>query len=229
MNAKTFFFLGIAALICLPAPIAFGGSRGSHSSFAASRSAISRPTFSGAHSNFAPTSRVASNRASFTPRVQGGSRAVVTGRSATGYRLNRRIATSSRISTSRAANASASARHWSGNGSNWHRHHRHHHRNVVFVGGFYPYSWYYPWYYPYDYGYYPYTRSAVYDSVASYEGDSLVAEVQRRLASAGYYHGAIDGLIGPQTRRAIRAFERAHGLRVDGLIDDEFLSTMDLG
>ena len=36
-------------------------------------------------------------------------------------------------------------------------------------------------------------------------------ELQRRLARAGYYHGAIDGILGPQTRRAIQAYERDHG------------------
>jgi Putative peptidoglycan binding domain len=29
--------------------------------------------------------------------------------------------------------------------------------------------------------------------------------------SAGYYHGAIDGIMGPATRSAIRAYERDHG------------------
>jgi peptidoglycan hydrolase-like protein with peptidoglycan-binding domain len=38
-----------------------------------------------------------------------------------------------------------------------------------------------------------------------------VAELQSRLASAGYYHGAIDGIMGPATRRAIRAYERHSG------------------
>ena len=36
-------------------------------------------------------------------------------------------------------------------------------------------------------------------------------ELQRRLARAGYYHGAIDGIMGPQTRRALRAYEQDHG------------------
>jgi putative peptidoglycan binding protein len=114
---------------------------------------------------------------------------------------------------------------WSG--GNWH--HRHHRfNNFVFVGGFYPYSWYYPYdYYPYDYGYYSYGQPAAYDGAGAYDG-SLVAEVQGRLASAGYYRGPIDGVMGPQTRRAIRAYERARGLRVDGIIDERLLSTMDL-
>jgi peptidoglycan hydrolase-like protein with peptidoglycan-binding domain len=38
-----------------------------------------------------------------------------------------------------------------------------------------------------------------------------VAELQRRLSRAGYYHGSVDGVLGPQTRRAIRAYEADHG------------------
>ena len=40
---------------------------------------------------------------------------------------------------------------------------------------------------------------------------SKVAELQRRLARAGYYRGSVDGVLGPQTRRAIRAYEADHG------------------
>jgi peptidoglycan hydrolase-like protein with peptidoglycan-binding domain len=38
-------------------------------------------------------------------------------------------------------------------------------------------------------------------------------ELQRRLARAGYYDGAIDGIMGPATRRALRAYERNHNQR----------------
>jgi len=45
-----------------------------------------------------------------------------------------------------------------------------------------------------------------------YSGDqSSVAQLQRRLARAGYYHGAIDGIMGPETRSAIHAFESSSG------------------
>lgn len=57
---------------------------------------------------------------------------------------------------------------------------------------------------------------------------SLVVEVQRKLARAGYYRGAIDGIIGRGTRSAIRAYERSHRLRVDGLIDQQLLARMGL-
>src|SRR5438876_1093834 len=50
------------------------------------------------------------------------------------------------------------------------------------------------------------------DNQANGYGDrSSVEQLQRRLARAGYYHGAIDGIMGPETRSAIRAFERSSG------------------
>ena len=45
-----------------------------------------------------------------------------------------------------------------------------------------------------------------------------VKQVQSALANAGYDPGEIDGKRGRQTRDAIRAFQRAHGLSVDGKI-----------
>lgn len=41
--------------------------------------------------------------------------------------------------------------------------------------------------------------------------------IQKALKSAGYYNGDIDGKIGPSTRTAIRDFQSAHGLTVDGV------------
>lgn len=43
-----------------------------------------------------------------------------------------------------------------------------------------------------------------------------VAEAQRRLRDLGLYRGAVDGLMGPGTRGAIRAFERDRGLSETG-------------
>ena len=40
--------------------------------------------------------------------------------------------------------------------------------------------------------------------------------IQPKLKSLKYYNGAIDGLGGPQTTKAIKAFEKANGLFVDG-------------
>jgi hypothetical protein len=116
------------------------------------------------------------------------------------------------------------------NGGRWSgdRHHRFHGRNdVIFISDFgFPFwgwGWGYPYsYYGYPYGYYPGGYNPYgyygggYDSGYNgygygYSNHSRVAEMQRRLAHAGYYHGAIDGIMGPQTRRALRAYRLDHG------------------
>jgi hypothetical protein len=40
---------------------------------------------------------------------------------------------------------------------------------------------------------------------------SSVARLQRQLARAGYYRGRIDGIMGPRTRYALRAYQHDHG------------------
>jgi hypothetical protein len=94
-----------------------------------------------------------------------------------------------------------------------------------------PYYGYYPYgYYPYEYGYGSYDsyNQPVYPSRAVYTG-SLVSQVQLRLARAGYYHGSIDGVSGTATRRAVREYERAHGLPGDGRISQRLIATMRAG
>ena len=97
-------------------------------------------------------------------------------------------------------------------------HHFRHFRNrrFVFIDAFG-----FPVFYPYDYSYYPYDYYGYNDN--GYSNVQLVVEVQRRLAGAGYYHGAIDGILGPQTLRAIRAYERDHNVPAYGVIDRQFL------
>ena len=121
---------------------------------------------------------------------------------------------------------------------------------TVFVGGSsfgygYPYSYGYPYYgygyspsvsfgfgYPsYGYGYYPYNYNYGYyyrSGYNTYGNGSIVIQVQSRLARAGYYHGPIDGRMGPGTRFAIRAYERDHGMRVDGVISGPLVRNMGL-
>ncbi len=41
-------------------------------------------------------------------------------------------------------------------------------------------------------------------------------DLQRRLRAAGLYHGALDGVIGPMSRAAIKSFQAANGLQADG-------------
>src|SRR5881409_2510390 len=83
-------------------------------------------------------------------------------------------------------------------------------------GGFgYPYYGSYSGYSPYSYyGGYPYTYS-YYQPAYGYDAGT-VATVQRRLGELGYYHGVVDGVMGPRTRAAIAAYESRHGLAVDG-------------
>lgn len=42
--------------------------------------------------------------------------------------------------------------------------------------------------------------------------------IQTALKNAGHYTGGIDGKIGPQTKQAIKEFQRTHGLSVDGKV-----------
>jgi hypothetical protein len=120
--------------------------------------------------------------------------------------------------------SSVRAHHWVNN--NW-RHHRHFRSHVFFDVGFgYPFGYGYPYYGYYPYGYYGGPQETVYQA-ATVDRSTVIA-VQRRLARNGYYRGAIDGVIGDGTRNAIRSYERAHGLRVDGYIDPQLLATMGL-
>jgi hypothetical protein len=90
--------------------------------------------------------------------------------------------------------------------------HFNHFNDVVFIGNF-GFPWWWGWGSGYPYGYYGGYNYGGYGSGYGYSDSSgsRVAELQNRLASAGYYHGAIDGILGPATRRAIRAYERDNG------------------
>ncbi len=94
----------------------------------------------------------------------------------------------------------------------------------VFIDTFgFPFFYPYPYYGYYPYGYYPYGYDNNYYGDSgygySYGNGSSVVELQRRLARAGYYHGAIDGIMGPATRRAMRAYERDHNQSAYGMTD----------
>jgi curli biogenesis system outer membrane secretion channel CsgG len=51
------------------------------------------------------------------------------------------------------------------------------------------------------------------------EPDQLSLKMQRALQGLGYYHGAIDGMIGPQTAAAIEQFQKDYNLTVTGFFD----------
>jgi len=56
--------------------------------------------------------------------------------------------------------------------------------------------------------------------------DDLGMDLQRALASQGYYHGPIDGEIGSGSRAAIRAYQSDHGLEVTGRMDAALLRSL---
>jgi hypothetical protein len=139
---------------------------------------------------------------------------------------------------------------WASNrNGNWNRNHHHRGNQIVFIGDY----GYWPWYFPYSYSYYDpyypygydsgygYGQQPVYDGnnvdenyaptddKGSYPNSSNnvpVAEVQRLLARAGFYKGAIDGAMGSRTYYAIRAYQRSHNLQVDGQIGPELLNSL---
>jgi len=118
--------------------------------------------------------------------------------------------------------------------------------SVAYSGGWYGYGPYDPYYYGgYPTGYYdPYVAnnanpapavdsSAVPAAGSGQQGPGLVAgdvvgNVQRVLKYRGFYKGPIDGLSGPTTRAAIRAYDASVGLPATGMIDARLLLSMKL-
>lgn len=121
-----------------------------------------------------------------------------------------------------------------------------------------PWWWDYPYYgygygypsgynYGYNYGYgydQGYGDQGVYDSQPYQNGyddqsgyqngnhdqsaNSTVAGAQDRLTQEGFYHGQIDGVLGPETRHAIVRYQTKHGLRISGELSNETLNAMGL-
>ena len=86
-------------------------------------------------------------------------------------------------------------------------------------------------------GWYPYYDDYGYDGADAYNGDesayydttsngATVADAQRELAKLGYYHGSIDGVIGPETEKAVSWFQSVDKLPVTGQLDDQTLQAL---
>ena len=58
------------------------------------------------------------------------------------------------------------------------------------------------------------------------DAGDLVAELQRNLATLGYYNGSIDGKYGKNTEKAVVAFQKANNLRADGLAGEKTQTTL---
>ena len=83
--------------------------------------------------------------------------------------------------------------------------------------------------YPY-YGYDDYNDGDYSDAqpseMARYQ--QTVVAVQQELKKLGYYHGQIDGIVGPQTRKAISWFQSVDKLSVSGRIDNPTLKALQI-
>ena len=57
-------------------------------------------------------------------------------------------------------------------------------------------------------------------------GGAVVTEIQTRLKNWGYYNGAVDGVYGSQTEKAVRWFQEKNGLNADGQVGDQTLAAL---
>src|SRR3990167_1453850 len=64
------------------------------------------------------------------------------------------------------------------------------------------------------------SRADIQDEIMTYrlKSKDRTKQIQAALKKAGFYKGEIDGKEGPQTKRAIKAFQRAKGLNPDGVV-----------
>ena len=115
---------------------------------------------------------------------------------------------------------------------------RDHFDGDFFIGD--PFAYDYPYYgfdYP-DYGYYDNSAGDYYDnSGGDYSDDqsspaevtlsrNKIVAVQQLLYQLGYYQGPIDGVIGPQTTKAVRWFQSVDTLSATGQIDGPTLKAL---
>jgi hypothetical protein len=109
---------------------------------------------------------------------------------------------------------------------------RQHHTRIVLIGGGYYYwdggYWYPAWGYDQGYAYYPYD-GPIYTGSADVSPGDTVADVQAALQEQGYYHGEVDGLLGPLTRAALAEYQQAHGLYTTAAIDEPTLASLGMG
>ena len=138
----------------------------------------------------------------------------------------------------------------------WDKHRAHVHNKRVFVfidafwWGLYPWDYYpynaseYPYdydnSYPYDYyngypdSYYDSSYPPDYSDPSSYTGseqpiaNAVVSTAQSELAKLGYYHGAIDGVVGDETQAALARYQEDHDLSVTGTLTSATIQSLGL-
>ncbi|MBX6367811.1 MAG: peptidoglycan-binding protein [Rhodospirillales bacterium] len=58
------------------------------------------------------------------------------------------------------------------------------------------------------------------------QAEAAIRDVQAQLQAHGFNPGPVDGKLGPKTCGAVRAYQRAAGLPIDGLIDPKLQNHM---
>jgi peptidoglycan hydrolase-like protein with peptidoglycan-binding domain len=60
------------------------------------------------------------------------------------------------------------------------------------------------------------------------QASGLARDAQLKLQRDGFYNGPIDGIVGPETERALTAYQRRHGLQETASLDEATLRRMNL-
>jgi len=63
-------------------------------------------------------------------------------------------------------------------------------------------------------------KSQIQDEIMGYrlKSKDRTKQVQEALKKAGFYKGDIDGKMGPQTKKAVKVFQKSKGLNPDGVV-----------
>jgi len=105
-----------------------------------------------------------------------------------------------------------------------------HHHNILFIsGGWYFWDggyWYPAWGYAPD-AYYAFD-GPIYAGSEEMDPGQVVANVQAALQEQGFYHGEVDGILGPQTRAALAEYQSANSMEPTGAIDEPTLESLNM-
>jgi hypothetical protein len=76
-------------------------------------------------------------------------------------------------------------------------------------------------------------QTQVYDDPNGYSDQSqsdysTIVAAQERLARQGYYRGETDGVLSPETQKALKRYQNTNGLRQTGYLDSDTLAVMGL-
>jgi len=106
-----------------------------------------------------------------------------------------------------------------------------HHTRFIFVVNTGWFFWDTGFWYP-AWGYDPAYNSYAYDGpIYGYNDlppNQIITNVQIALQQQGYYHGAVDGVLGPMTRAALANYQRDHGLAITSAIDAPTIGSLGL-